>query len=171
MIDVVHFKTFNDNYGHPAGDACLRQVATALQRTAQRPADLVARYGGEEFVVLLPGTEREGAEHLAHRLLTAVEGLAIPHAFSQIARHVTVSVGVSSYDSSSEVWLEASECARQGIDTMVLSLSSNLLLAADQALYGAKHAGRAQARFLDVSNAYEPARAREISTARREPRA
>jgi diguanylate cyclase (GGDEF)-like protein len=170
MVDVDSFKAFNDNYGHPAGDACLRQIAGALQRTAQRPADLVARYGGEEFAVLLPGTDRAGAEHLAFRLLGAIEALGIPHAFSATARHVTASIGISSYDASSDVWLEASDTARQGIDAMVLSLSSNLLLAADQALYGAKHAGRAQARFLDVANAYEPARAREISAAARDPR-
>lgn len=94
MVDVDHFKAFNDTYGHPEGDACLRDVARALKGACLRPSDLVSRYGGEEFAVLLPHTPAAGAEHLAQRVLAAVARLGIPHVRSSAAAHVTVSVGV-----------------------------------------------------------------------------
>src|SRR6202790_3045633 len=79
MIDVDHFKLYNDLYGHPKGDICLRWVAQALVSACKRPADLVARYGGEEFVMLLPQTPRHGAEHVAIQVLDAVKALGIFH--------------------------------------------------------------------------------------------
>ena len=104
MIDVDHFKLFNDRYGHPAGDICLSAVAQALTGASLRPADLVARYGGEEFVVLLPQTPRCGAEHVARAALDAVEALVIAHDASLTAPHITVSVGVACFDDDSERW-------------------------------------------------------------------
>jgi diguanylate cyclase (GGDEF)-like protein len=129
LVDVDHFKKFNDHRGHPAGDACLQAVAQALQSATLRPADLVARYGGEEFVLLLPQTTVEGAEHIAQRIGEALAGLALPHGASPTAAHVTVSVGVSGHGPGSAPGL----------------LPADLLHCADQALYAAKAGGRARA--------------------------
>ena len=124
MIDVDHFKQFNDNYGHQAGDDCLVQVAAALQGTMCRAGDIVARYGGEEFIGIFPDTEIAGAMTIAERIRLAVTELNIPHHHSQVASHVTVSVGVASTVPSDDTGREA------------------LLKAADTALYKAKETGR-----------------------------
>jgi diguanylate cyclase (GGDEF)-like protein len=79
MIDVDRFKRFNDEYGHPAEDACLRAVANALKGALLRPADVVARYGGEEFAVILPGTQAAGARAVAERMRQATRSLNIRH--------------------------------------------------------------------------------------------
>src|ERR1700688_1051039 len=91
LVDVDHFKLYNDRYGHPPGDVCLREVAQALVSASQRCADLVARYGGGGFVLLLSQTTARGAEHIARRILDTVEALGIPHEASPTARNVTVS--------------------------------------------------------------------------------
>jgi diguanylate cyclase (GGDEF)-like protein len=93
MADVDLFKLYNDNYGHQAGDACLKGVAGALAQNLNRGGDLIARYGGEEFVCLLPETDLEGVRATAARLVAAVSELAIPHLKSSVARNVTVSLG------------------------------------------------------------------------------
>src|ERR1700694_1708824 len=87
MIDVDHFKLYNDLYGHPKGDNCLRHVTQALLSACRRPADLVARYGGEEFVMLLPQTPRNGAEHIAREVLDAVAAHGIFHDDSQTTHY------------------------------------------------------------------------------------
>ena len=131
MVDVDHFKRYNDHHGHLAGDACLRQVADALQSVARRPADRVARYGGEEFALLLPQTEIDGALALAQRAVDAVSALRIEHAGSPLGRIVTVSVGAAA--------------ARRTADGAHAPLAAEALIdAADQALYAAKGAGRAR---------------------------
>ena len=79
MLDVDWFKSFNDRYGHPAGDDCLRQIGRAIKNTVFRPGDIAARYGGEEFVVLLPDTDEAGAALIGERIRQAVSLLAIPH--------------------------------------------------------------------------------------------
>lgn len=124
MVDIDHFKQFNDRFGHPLGDACLRAVATALAGCATRGTDVVARYGGEEFAVVVPSTSREGVLALAETMRRAVERLrlAAPDAVGQIG--VTVSIGVA--------WVGQVGLADPG----------SLLAATDVALYEAKHAGR-----------------------------
>lgn len=124
MIDVDHFKQFNDLYGHPTGDQCLQEIARVIAQVAQRPADIAARFGGEEFIVLLPDTKLEGAIELARMLVRLVDDAAIPHQASSTAAWVTVSVGVAS-------------CAPHD-----LLRRQDLLDAADKALYAAKHQGR-----------------------------
>jgi len=152
MVDVDHFKLFNDHYGHPAGDACLRLVAEALRSAARRPADVVARYGGEEFVLLLPETPRDGAERVARSVIDAAAALAIPHAASKSSPHVTLSIGIASYGervaSTGRPSLRACPAAEEA------SGAEELVCVADRALYQAKHAGRAQARWLDVAPPY-----------------
>lgn len=122
MIDVDHFKRFNDTYGHPAGDECLRRVASAIAQSIARPADLAARYGGEEFAVLLPNTDEDGAAQIAERIASAVVGLCIAHDASANGL-VTVSAGVGTIDST-----------RHDADRLVAE--------ADRALYRAKDFGR-----------------------------
>lgn len=124
MIDVDDFKAFNDNYGHPAGDECLKAIAAALGDSLRRGEDFVGRYGGEEFIVLLPGHKEESARQLAEKLRSSVEALQIPHDYSTISPWVTISLGIASRDPSSSMTQE------------------QLLKAADQALYTAKRNGK-----------------------------
>jgi len=125
MMDIDHFKAYNDHYGHGAGDTCLRRVAHALAEVPARTTDLVARYGGEEFIALLPYTEAQDARALAERFRAAVAGLGLPHDYASTERLVTVSVGV------------ATATPVPGDEN-----PGTLREAADQALYAAKSAGR-----------------------------
>jgi diguanylate cyclase (GGDEF)-like protein len=95
LIDIDHFKRYNDSYGHQYGDACLREVASILKEQLRRPHDLAARYGGEEFACLLPGIDGEGAQHKAHTMLQAIRERRIPHASSETAPFLTISLGVA----------------------------------------------------------------------------
>jgi diguanylate cyclase (GGDEF)-like protein/PAS domain S-box-containing protein len=126
MIDVDHFKKFNDQYGHPAGDGCLRSVAKMLRAEARRPADLAARYGGEEFVILLPNTDALGCGLVGERVREELRRLDIAHAMNPPSKRVTVSLG------GATIWPNA-ELPVQ---------TSSLVNAADRALYAAKDAGR-----------------------------
>ena len=130
MFDVDHFKKYNDRYGHPAGDGCLRAAATVMRELVSRPGDLVARYGGEEFAMLLPNTEQDGADLLATRLVARIRDLAIPHEASTTDAVVTISVGVAT---------------RAGLEPIRPDGPQALTECADAALYAAKHAGRCQA--------------------------
>ncbi len=125
MLDVDHFKAFNDNYGHQAGDDCLVAVAEAVHAQLLRPADMVSRYGGEEFMLILPNTDHDGATHAGEKIRRAVEALAIEHTHSSVGDVVTVSLGTA---------------------TMVPGAGSveHLLREADIALYRAKRMGRNQ---------------------------
>lgn len=161
MVDVDHFKLYNDRYGHPAGDDGLRAVAQAMVRTVARPCDLVARYGGEEFAVLLPQTPRVGAQHVADALHGAIESLGLPHAASPTAGHVTVSIGVGVYDPESPAWVERGCESRFDAGMPIACNAQTLVKAADQALYLAKRHGRAQTMVADIAHA-ETAHAREF---------
>ncbi len=124
MIDIDMFKQFNDNYGHSVGDECLVRVAKALSVSVLRPGDFVARYGGEEFAAILSNTDFEGAMLLAERFRAAVAALKIPHAYSEVAPYITISVGVASAIPSDDTSQEV------------------LFAAADRMLYDAKKEGR-----------------------------
>jgi diguanylate cyclase (GGDEF)-like protein len=168
MIDIDYFKRYNDACGHPAGDACLRQVAIAIADTAKRAGDLAARYGGEEFAVILPHTGKQDACTITERICACVRTLAIAHPDSPVAPHVTISVGVASMtatgaadclaeagseqgaaqnsapDSSTSCVLIAPECAAP----------ETLVVLADRALYTAKHQGRD--RMAMQSGTFDP---------------
>lgn len=131
MIDIDHFKRYNDSFGHQAGDDCLRVVARTLRESLNRAGDSVARYGGEEFVVVLPGTEHEGAAIYAEGLRRRIEDLRMQPDDTGPFK-LTISVGV------------ATTCPREGVP------ASTLIAAADQAMYTAKHDGRNLVRGLTV---------------------
>jgi diguanylate cyclase (GGDEF)-like protein len=154
MIDVDHFKLYNDLYGHPKGDICLQHVTQALLSACKRPADLVARYGGEEFIILLPYTPRQGAQHMAQKVLETVAAFGIFHEDSATTHYVTVSVGIACYDDVSTCWVNPPLQHRDDMNTR--RSAGNLILAADQALYSAKRAGRAQAKLRDIADVELP---------------
>jgi diguanylate cyclase (GGDEF)-like protein len=124
LMDIDHFKLFNDHYGHLAGDDCLGRLAQAVAGCARRPADLVARYGREELACILPDTKLEGALIVANCMREKVNGLMIKHERSQVTDHVTISLGV------------ASLVPEQGKSW------DDLIGAADKNLYEAKRSGR-----------------------------
>jgi len=95
LLDIDHFKLYNDCYGHPTGDECIKQVAAALAKCLNRAGDLVARYGGEEFIAMLPNTPERGALHICELIRSTVEGLNIRHRDSSVSKFVTVSIGAS----------------------------------------------------------------------------
>ena len=132
MIDIDFFKPYNDNYGHGQGDETLRKVAKALEKTIKRASDFVARYGGEEFVILLKDINKDGVEAVANNLLNAVRELKITHEFSKIENYVTISIGASFYNSSSDI------------------TKLELLLKADETLYNVKNSGRNNFAILEV---------------------
>ncbi|MDC8759882.1 diguanylate cyclase domain-containing protein [Janthinobacterium fluminis] len=124
MVDIDHFKEYNDRYGHLAGDLCLQQVGAALNACLARPPDLLARYGGEEFIILLPQIDADGAAVVAGRMLDAVRRLGVAHANSTAAAHVTVSLGVAAMLPEAD------------------GEAAALIRAADARLYRAKAGGR-----------------------------
>ncbi|RZI54393.1 MAG: diguanylate cyclase [Pseudomonas sp.] len=124
MIDVDHFKRYNDTYGHPQGDLCLQRVAQALQSTARRPMDFVARYGGEEMAIVLPNTDLAGALIVAELAREAVQNMQLPHAASPLS-HVTVSLGIATH---------GPRFAKMDVQELIED--------ADRNLYRAKNAGR-----------------------------
>jgi diguanylate cyclase (GGDEF)-like protein len=129
LLDVDHFKIYNDTYGHLTGDDCLRSIAAAIQICVRRPDDVVARFGGEELAVLLPGTTPDGAEEVAQRLCSGVMDLGIPHTGNDGRGIVTLSGGISTAVASSDGRVR---------------MPHGLLRAADAALYRAKSLGRNQ---------------------------
>lgn len=128
LCDIDFFKRYNDHYGHPAGDACLKEVAAALKRACHREVDMVARYGGEEFCVVMPDTNKLGAIEVAQRIQDELHRLGLPHVESPTGT-VTLSQGVVS-------WVPSSQHDANG-----------LIAAADNLLYSAKQKGRNQFSF------------------------
>lgn len=124
MLDIDYFKKYNDTYGHQAGDDCLRQVANAIGRAAEKTHDSVFRYGGEEFSVLLPETDSAGAQHVAEKIRQAVENLNMSHAASKASPIVTVSLGINTLLPTEDLTID------------------QFIEGADQALYHAKQNGR-----------------------------
>jgi diguanylate cyclase (GGDEF)-like protein len=124
LCDIDHFKAYNDRYGHPAGDECLRQIGAAVGRGCRRATDVAARYGGEEFALLLPDTPSSGALEVMERIRGEVAALAIPHDSSSAASVVTLSAGIATHDKERD------------------NAPAELIARADQALYRAKDLGR-----------------------------
>ncbi len=147
LIDVDHFKRFNDMYGHAAGDDALRAVAGCIKAELKRPADHATRYGGEEFLVLLPNTDSADAYRIAERIRVGVEALGVRHV-STLHHTLTVSVGVAS--------------TRRGGSGDWLALVN----AADAALYAAKDAGRNQTMRDDAGGTDDAARSGSAAPAR-----
>ena len=124
LTDLDYFKAYNDNYGHQAGDDCLKKVASVFKAVIQRPGDMVARYGGEEFVVVLPNTDIDGAVVLAEAIHSRVYALKIPHRFSKATNHMTISIGIATIQPNKK------------------NSPKDLIAMADIALYQAKQHGR-----------------------------
>ncbi|PJZ31488.1 GGDEF domain-containing response regulator [Leptospira kmetyi] len=129
MLDIDHFKLYNDSYGHQGGDQCLKQVAAAIRDCARRAGDVAARYGGEEFSVILPETSESNAVIVSRNILEKVEKLAIPHIASKTSSIVTISIGMATLSPSPE------------------NSIAELIERADKALYLAKEEGRNCLRF------------------------
>ncbi len=136
LLDVDHFKLFNDQYGHLAGDDCLRAISSQLTAAAGRPGDLIARFGGEEFLILMPATDRAGAICVAEHVRELVLELAIPLKDSPTHALVTVSVGVATASLTDPT---------SGPENF-----GALLAAADVALYQAKSRGRNRVAIADT---------------------
>ncbi|HEY7883372.1 MAG TPA: diguanylate cyclase [Cellvibrionaceae bacterium] len=132
MIDVDHFKPYNDHYGHPAGDKVLRQVSDTIRSCLHRPYDLLGRYGGEEFVVLLPDTDIKGATQVSECIKKSITALNILHERSSTANYLTVSIGAACCQQTQGYQLE------------------DVIKAADRSLYRAKHAGRNQHKIEEM---------------------
>lgn len=130
MIDIDHFKAYNDNYGHQAGDECLKQIGRALKQAVKRPVDIVARYGGEEFIAALVDTDINGAMTVAERISMEVKALNMPHESSPVAKIVTISMGIAG-----------------GVPNRD-SLHGSFITMADKALYQAKREGRNRIRLF-----------------------
>lgn len=130
MLDIDHFKAFNDCYGHVSGDECLRQIGRAIAEGASRAADLAARYGGEEFACILPETDRAGALVIAEQIRRGIQALAIPHRGSPVAEYVTASLGLATVECSADQAVE------------------ELVTRSDEMLYRAKSNGRNRVEFI-----------------------
>ncbi|THB71144.1 MAG: GGDEF domain-containing protein [Desulfovibrio sp.] len=135
LVDVDHFKLYNDTFGHQAGDGCLQELARILQKQTQRSNDMAFRYGGEEFALVLPETNEAGAARVAQAIRDAVRALNLPHESSPTAPHVTVSLGAATMTPQPQF------------------TPADLVAATDQALYLAKKQGRDQYVRADTAGA------------------
>lgn len=124
ILDIDFFKNYNDTYGHPAGDECLKKIAKTISTSLKRSTDFTARYGGEEFVVILSNTDQTGAAEIGESIRKGIEDLRIPHSLSLVSNYVTVSLGIST------------------LLTFENKLLSGFVQSADEALYAAKQSGK-----------------------------
>jgi diguanylate cyclase (GGDEF)-like protein len=132
LMDIDYFKNYNDNYGHIAGDDCLRKIACELLNIHRRPGDMFSRYGGEEFASILTDTDLDGAKHMASKMLKRISELKIPHEFSPVTDHVTISIGVANFHPD------------QGMT------HDQLIQNADRLLYQAKDHGRNRMEYQET---------------------
>jgi diguanylate cyclase (GGDEF)-like protein len=132
MIDIDHFKRYNDTYGHSEGDNCLRIIAGTLSKSITRDTDFVARYGGEEFVIVLPHTDEDGACKIAEKLLENIRDCNIPHTNSDVADCVTISIGVTT---GKAIYTQSSD---------------DYVKRADEMLYKSKQSGRNRSTFAQL---------------------
>ncbi|MDZ4314693.1 MAG: diguanylate cyclase [Azonexus sp.] len=134
IIDVDHFKVYNDHLGHAEGDHVLRKIAGTLRNFVRRPGDLIARYGGEEFVLILPNTDATAATRIANEIRASIEALRLPHPNSPVSRYVTVSLGGTTLIPNGG------------------EIDPRFFQEADAALYAAKAEGRNRAFWRDENN-------------------
>ena len=132
FVDIDYFKLYNDTYGHLQGDKALMRVASVLRKHMRRSSDIAARYGGEEFVLLLPNTPSAGAQVVANNIMRAVDGLKIEHKSSNVAEHLTLSIGVATWAQEENMTV------------------NKLIAQADAAVYQAKAEGRHAIRVFGV---------------------
>jgi len=145
MIDIDQFKRYNDFYGHQQGDSCLREVADRLNSCLKRSHDVLARFGGEEFLAILPGTSEQGARRMAAQMLASLNAAGIKHPDSDIAHHITLSIGISS-----------TSMAAENIEELVEQ--------ADRSLYLAKNYGRNQlVSYGDITTLISTASSRPVA--------
>ena len=136
LLDIDHFKAYNDNFGHQAGDDCLIEIARVLDGAGRRPMDLAGRFGGEEFILILPDCALDDAVHLVERLRQEVKSLDIDHPKSSTGNKVTVSAGIA------QIFPGKSKRSAQG-----------LIQLADEALYNAKNSGRDRIKTVEAERA------------------
>jgi diguanylate cyclase (GGDEF)-like protein len=129
MCDIDYFKSYNDTYGHLAGDDCIKIVADSISQHCMRVSDVAARYGGEEFAVILPNTNAEDAQAIAETIRRGIELKKIPHESSSIKSIVSISVGVST------------------IIPLISTVVTEIISCADEALYESKSSGRDKVSF------------------------
>jgi len=153
--------SFKARYGEPAFDLALRRIAAELRRVCARPADRIARWSATGFALLLPGTGRDGAQHLGHHLLEAVERLAIAHAEAAMGGHLTISLGLTVCDAATPGWKAGGGSPWKPVQ---------LLHGAEAALHAAQAAGGAQGWWLDIADHDQPGQAREFDARLRPPR-
>jgi len=132
MIDIDYFKDYNDGYGHGAGDECLIKIANTLQATMHRKYDFVSRYGGEEFIVILYDIDEKGMLNIAQKLKDGIENLNIPHLYSKVTDHVTISIGCA-------IMIDSNE-----------NDATQLMAVTDEMLYKAKSSGRNKICYMDT---------------------
>ena len=161
MVEVDYLDLYADRYGHQQVEKCMRRVAGALQGLCERPADLLARFDPNTFAILLPETAHEHAEQMAHQVIDAVEGLAIDHDKSPLSRHITATVGMSAYDSSSSTWV--TPLGEDGLREIPVCDAADLSRCAQAALSAARKSGRAQSWWTDIVEGRASVNAHEIS--------